>query len=68
MSTSELKNIANHELKAIRSEHLTPSERAELVTSFIKSEEANILQRHREGAGGLEIAAARSALLVPCSK
>ncbi len=62
-SKSELKKHAKRELKAIVSGQLTRMESAALVLRFIKAEEANILQRHRKGAGGLEIAAARSELL-----
>lgn len=42
---------------------LTVQETATLVTAYIKEEEKKILKRHRRGAGGLEIAHARSALL-----
>lgn len=48
---------------AISQGQLTASEGASLVMRFIKNEENNILQRHREGAGGLEIASARAELL-----
>ena len=34
---------------------LSPAERVSLYKRFIESEQENILARHREGAGGLEI-------------
>jgi len=60
---SELNTHAKHELQAIAGGQLTRMESAALVMCFIKAEEANILERHRKGAGGLEIATARSELL-----
>lgn len=60
---SDLKKSAKRELKAISTGQLTASESAALVMRFIKNEEKNILKRHRKGAGGLEIASARSELL-----
>lgn len=42
---------------------LSPSERTALYQRFMEAEERRILDRHREGAGGLEIAQARSALI-----
>ena len=60
---SNLKKSAKRELKAISTGQLTASESATLVMRFIKNEEKNILKRHRKGAGGLEIASARSELL-----
>ena len=42
---------------------LSPTERTSLYKHFIETEQANILARHREGAGGLEICEARSAMI-----
>ena len=42
---------------------LSPAERVSLYKRFIESEQENILARHREGAGGLEICEARSAMI-----
>ena len=61
--TEDLKKSAKRELKAIANGQLTAAESATLVMSFIKDEEKNILQRHRNGAGGLEVASARAALI-----
>ena len=61
--TEDLKKSAQRELKAIANGQLTAAESATLVMSFIKDEEKNILQRHRNGAGGLEVASARAALI-----
>ena len=62
-ASQDLKEAAKSELKAISNGQLTSAESAALVMSFIKDEEKNILERHRNGAGGLEIAHARAALL-----
>jgi len=61
--TQELQKSAKRELKAIAKGQLTRSESAALVMNFIKAEEKNILKRHRNGAGGIEIATARANLL-----
>ncbi len=42
---------------------LSPAERVSLYKRFIDTEQENILARHREGAGGLEICHARSAMI-----
>lgn len=42
---------------------LSPTERTSLYKHFIETEQANILARHREGAGGLDICGARSAMI-----
>ncbi len=42
---------------------LSPAERTSLYKRFIETERENILARHREGAGGLEICEARSAMI-----
>lgn len=62
-TTQELQQSARRELKAITQGQLSRSESAALVMNFIKAEEKNILERHRKGAGGIEIATARAALI-----
>ena len=62
-TNQDLKQSAKRELKAISSGQVTSAESAALVMDFIKNEEKNILERHRSGAGGLEITSARAALL-----
>ncbi len=62
-TNQDLKQSAKSELKAISSGQVTSAESAALVMDFIKTEEKNILERHRSGAGGLEITSARAALL-----
>ncbi|MBT8043366.1 MAG: [protein-PII] uridylyltransferase [Verrucomicrobiae bacterium] len=62
-SSNRLEKSARRELQAIADGQVTPSENAALIMRFIKNEEKNILNRHRKGAGGLEIASARSKLL-----
>jgi [protein-PII] uridylyltransferase len=62
-TNQDLKQSAKSELKAISSGQVTSAESAALVMDFIKAEEKNILERHRSGAGGLEITSARAALL-----
>jgi [protein-PII] uridylyltransferase len=42
---------------------LSPAERVSLYKSFIDTERENILERHREGAGGIEICRARSGMI-----
>lgn len=42
---------------------LSPDERIGLYKRFVETEEESILARHREGAGGVEIAEARSELI-----
>ncbi|BCX49130.1 PII uridylyl-transferase [Haloferula helveola] len=61
-----LKNLAAHAKKALKPAsqgHLSPAERIALYKRFMKIEEHRIRLRHRAGAGGLEIARARSELL-----
>lgn len=43
--------------------HLSPTERLDLYKRFLKTEESRILQHHRAGAGGLEIAGHRALLI-----
>ena len=62
-TTQELHQSAKKELNAITKGQLTRSESAALVMNFIKSQEKSILERHRRGAGGIEIATARAALI-----
>lgn len=64
--SAHLKTLAAHAkvaLKPAAQGHLTPSERIALYKRFLKIEEHRIKLRHRAGAGGLEIAKARSELL-----
>ncbi|MGJ8643913.1 MAG: [protein-PII] uridylyltransferase [Luteolibacter sp.] len=42
---------------------LSPSERIELYKRFLEVEQEQILARHRDGAGGMEIAEARSTVI-----
>ncbi|MEP2777398.1 MAG: [protein-PII] uridylyltransferase [Luteolibacter sp.] len=42
---------------------LSPSERTSLYKRFLEVEQERILARHRDGAGGIEIASARSAVI-----
>lgn len=58
-----LRKNAKLELKAIQKGQLTASESAALVMRFIKYEEKQILEFHRSGGGGLEVASLRSELL-----
>ncbi len=60
---TNLKQRAEAALRPIADGQLEASESAAMVTRFIKEEEKKILDRHRRGAGGLEIASARSALV-----
>ena len=62
-TSQDPKERAKRELSAISKGHLAASESAALVMAFIKDEESAILERHRNGAGGLEVASARAALL-----
>ncbi|MFD2257371.1 [protein-PII] uridylyltransferase [Luteolibacter algae] len=61
--TSPLQQKANQILKPAIDGQLSPDERMGLYQSFMKSEQEIILARHRDGAGGLEIAEARSELI-----
>ncbi|MGJ8676956.1 MAG: [protein-PII] uridylyltransferase [Akkermansiaceae bacterium] len=63
MLPNELISKAESELASVSSGKLPTSESAALVMKFIKDEEADILKRHRKGAGGLEIACARANLI-----
>ncbi len=63
---SHLTNLEVHArtaLKAANEGQITPAERIALYKRFLKIEEHRIKLRHRAGAGGLEIARARSELL-----
>ncbi|MFK7909678.1 MAG: [protein-PII] uridylyltransferase [Akkermansiaceae bacterium] len=63
MASTTIQKSAKRELQAIAKGHLTPAESAQMVMRFIKAEEAKILEKHRAGAGGLEVASARAGLL-----
>ena len=63
VSLTEIQSSAKRELKAIVKGHLTQAESAQMVMRFIKEEEASILKKHQDGAGGIEIASARADLL-----
>ncbi len=64
--SAHLKTLTDHAkvaLKPASQGHLSPSERISLFKRFMKIEEHRIRLRHKAGAGGLEIARARSELL-----
>lgn len=64
--SAHLKTLSEHAkvaLKPASRGQLSPSERIALFKRFMKIEEHRIRLRHRAGAGGLEIARARSELL-----
>ncbi|MCH7227553.1 [protein-PII] uridylyltransferase [Haloferula sp. A504] len=64
--SAHLKNLSDHAkvvLKPARKGQLSPAERIALFKKFMKLEEHRIRLRHKGGAGGLEIARARSELL-----
>lgn len=63
MASTEIQISARRELKAIVKGQLTPAESARMVMRFIREEEKKILEKHRAGAGGLEIAGDRADLL-----
>jgi len=50
-------------LKPAHAGQFSPAERITLYKRFLETEEKAILARHREGAGGLEIARSRAALI-----
>ena len=61
-----LKNLEEHAHEALKPalvDQLSPAERIALYKKFLKIEEHRILLHHRSGAGGLEIARARAALI-----
>ncbi len=61
-----LKTLDQHakdSLKPAIEGQLSPAERIALYKQFLKLEEQRILQHHRSGAGGLEIARNRAALI-----
>jgi [protein-PII] uridylyltransferase len=58
-----LEDHAREALAPVLDGKLTPAERIALYKKFLKIEEHRILLRHRAGGGGLEIAAARAALI-----
>lgn len=63
MSQNDLIAKAHDELSSIITGELSKEERAALMMEFIKKEEVLILERHREGAGGLDTASSRSSLI-----
>ncbi|MCU0777493.1 MAG: [protein-PII] uridylyltransferase [Akkermansiaceae bacterium] len=58
-----LEKHAREQLKPAVNGQLSPAERIALYMSFLEAEEKNILERHRSGAGGLEIAGDRAKLI-----
>lgn len=61
-----LKNLEEHARESLRPAlegHLSPAERIALYKRFLKTEEHRIHLHHRAGAGGLEVARARAALI-----
>ena len=54
---------AREALKPAREGLLSPAEKITLYKQFLKSEEHHILTRHRNGAGGLEVARDRAGLI-----
>lgn len=63
---NHLKNLEEHAREALKPAlegQLSPAERIALYKRFLKTEENRILMRHRSGAGGLEVAHARAALI-----
>jgi len=54
---------ARETLKPAIEGQLSPAERIALYKQFLQTEEQRILQHHRSGAGGLEIAGDRAALI-----
>ncbi|MES2996023.1 MAG: [protein-PII] uridylyltransferase [Verrucomicrobiota bacterium] len=66
MSAAYLETLERHaaeSLPASLEDQLSPAERVAFFRKFLKTEEAAILQLHREGGGGSEIASLRSALI-----
>ncbi len=63
MSASALQSHAASYLQPAIEGQLSPAERNSLYKSFITSEEKRILELHRAGAGGVEIASARAHLI-----
>ena len=63
---NHLKKLAEHAqeaLKPAQEGQLSPAERISLYKRFLKFEEHRIMLHHRAGAGGIEIAQARAALI-----
>ncbi|MCX8496477.1 MAG: nucleotidyltransferase domain-containing protein, partial [Akkermansiaceae bacterium] len=63
---NHLKTLEDHAKEALKPAlegQLSPSERIDLYKKFLKVEEHRIKLHHRAGAGGLEIARARAALI-----
>ena len=62
-SSSPLQIRAEKFFAPAREGVLSPAERITLFKQFLKKEEELIRERHREGAGGLEVAGARAQLI-----
>ncbi len=63
---NHLKNLEEHAREALKPAlqgQLSPAERIALYKRFLKIEEHRILLHHRSGAGGLEVAHRRAALI-----
>ena len=63
---NHLKNLEEHAREALKPAlqgQLSPAERIALYKRFLKIEEHRIMLHHRSGAGGLEVAVARAALI-----
>ncbi len=60
---TNLEDRAREALKPALEGQLSPAERIALYKRFLKIEEDRILLQHRAGAGGLEVARARAALI-----
>jgi len=61
-----LKSLEHHAREILQSAvagQLSPTERIDLYKRFLKTEEHRIMQRHRRGASGLEIARSRAVLI-----
>jgi len=58
-----LEQHAREALKPALEGHLSQAERISLYQQFLKLEESSILMHHRSGAGGLEVASDRAALI-----
>ena len=63
---NHLTNLEEHAREALKPAlegQLSPAERISLYKRFLKTEEHRILLHHRSGAGGLEVARGRAALI-----
>jgi len=55
--------VSGESLRPAVEGQLSPSERFELYMGFLRAEEQRIREAHREGAGGIDIASRRAALI-----